>query len=464
MAEISKGFVVAGPASGIGKTTVTLALMAAFRRRGLAVQPFKCGPDFIDPGHHTRICGRASRNLDGWMLSAEQNRSIFYGQAAGADLCIVEGVMGLFDGVDGRSETGSTAEIARQLNLPIVLVVDASSIGRSVAALVRGFETFDRSVRIAGVIFNRTAGVAHYHMLRDAVERSCKAVPLGFLPEDKRIHVPERHLGLFTAAEDVLSDSALTSLGELAESHIELEKLLEYSSSFAATSTIDGSVRPADVCIGVARDPAFSFYYEDNLDALRAAGAEIVEFSPVEDACLPQKADALYFGGGYPEIYAEQLSANTGMLASVRKFVADGGVVYGECGGLMYMADEIVTCDGKAFPMAGLLPVRVQMSDGLIDFGYAEVCAMSDCLWGTAGSRARGHSFHYSSMTQSGPLDHAYRVRYTLAMREVPEGFRKGSVLASYIHLHFLSEPRLAVNFVESVRQAKQTTASPVAR
>jgi cobyrinic acid a,c-diamide synthase len=464
IADMMKSFVIGGTSSGVGKTTVTLALMAAFRKRGLVVQPFKCGPDFIDPGHHTRICGRASRNLDGWMLSAEQNRSIFYHHASGADACIVEGVMGLFDGVDGTSDTGSTAEIARLLELPVVLVVDASAIGRSVAALVSGFEGFDSRLHIAGVVFNRTAGVRHYQMLRDAVASSCKTVPLGHLPEDSRIRIPERHLGLFTAGEDVLSDSELALLGGLAETHIELEKLVECSQSFLARAPLHASVRYADVCIGVARDRAFCFYYEDNLDVLRSAGAEILEFSPLRDSCLPEGVDAVYLGGGYPELYAEALGANTPMIASVQSFAQEGGIVYAECGGLMYLSEEIVSHDWKSFPMAAVLPIRVQMTDRLVDFGYAEVCLTADCFWGAAGTRARGHSFHYSTLTHSGPLEHAYRVRYAFGSREASEGFRRKNVLASYVHLHFLSEPAFAASFVENVRRWKSARAAKVAR
>src|SRR6266568_3306146 len=226
MAETIKGFVVAGPASGVGKTTVTLALMAAFRRRGLHVQPFKCGPDFIDAGHHTRACGRSSRNLDGWMLPGDRNRELFGRAAVGADLCIVEGVMGLFDGASGKSDVGSTAEMAKLLGLPVVLVVDASSVARSVAALVHGFETFDPKVRVLGVIFNKVAGPTHFALLRDAVESACGAAPLGCLPRDERIQVPERYLGLFTAGEDLLPDSKLALLAEIAEAHIDMEKLL----------------------------------------------------------------------------------------------------------------------------------------------------------------------------------------------------------------------------------------------
>lgn len=464
MAEITKGFVVAGPASGVGKTTVTLALMAAFRKRGLAVQPFKCGPDFIDAGHHTRACGRPSRNLDGWMLSREVNREVFGRSAAGAEVCVVEGVMGLFDGASGKSEAGSTAEMAKLLGLPVVLVVDASSVARSVAALVHGFETFDPKVKMLGVIFNKVAGPTHYALLRDAVESACGALPLGYLPRDERIHIPERYLGLFTAGEDILPDASLALLAEIAEAHIDLDKLSDSAAPVAAlTPAGESAAAGSSVRVGVARDRAFCFYYQDNLDALGAAGAEIVEFSPLRDTALPAELDALYFGGGYPELYAGQLNANAEMIAAVRKFADEGGTIYAECGGLMYLAQKIVTRDGKTFPMAGILSLGVQMTDHLVNFGYAEATLTHNSLWGPAGTFARGHSFHCSKIIESGPMDQTYQVRYTLGQREETEGFRVKNVLASYIHLHFLSSPGLAETFVENVRRTKQENLSKAA-
>ena len=461
MPGLSKGFVIAGPASGAGKTTVALSLMAALRKRGLAVQPFKCGPDFIDGGHHSRVCGRTSRNLDGWMLSADANRQIFRRSAAGAAVCIVEGVMGLFDGADGKSEAGSTAEIAKWLGLPVVLVVDASSMARSAAALVRGFETFDPAVKLAGVIFNKVGGPAHYNLLKDALTGNTSALPLGYLLSDERIRIPERYLGLFTAGEGLVSESMLSQLGELAEESIDLDKLLECATVPAlAKQALTENARPAAVAhsirIGVARDKAFCFYYEDNLNALRDAGAEIVEFSPVDDPKLPDAIDALYFGGGYPELFANQLSKNSRMLAAIKRTAQEGLPIYAECGGLMYLAKEITTKDGISFPMAGVLLLRVQMTERLVNFGYAEVSLTSDCLLGPVGKKARGHSFHCSRIIHAEPIEHVYRTRNSLTGREEPEGFRMDNVLASYIHLHFLSSPGLAERFVKNIQSAKR--------
>jgi cobyrinic acid a,c-diamide synthase len=462
-----KGFVIAGPASGVGKTTVTLSLMAALRKRGLAVQPFKCGPDFIDGGHHARVCGRASRNLDGWMLSAEANRRVFYRNAADADVCVVEGVMGLFDGVDGQSEAGSTAEIAKWLGLLVILVVDASSMARSAAALVHGYESFDPAVKISGVIFNKVGGAAHYQMLSDAVTANTNAIPLGYLPHDERIHIPERYLGLVTAGENALPDSMLSLSGELAESHIDLDRLLACATSISAQTNDETQGRDksaGSTRVGVARDKAFCFYYEDNLDALREAGAEIIEFSPLEDSSLPTAVDSLYFGGGYPELFAKQLSENRPMPALIKRAAEQGLPIYGECGGLMYLAREIVTKEGASFPMAGVLPITVQMTDQLVNFGYTEVCFTSDCLIGPAGVKARGHSFHCSRIADAGPVEFAYQARNSMTGREDPEGLRVKNVIASYIHLHFLSSPGMAAAFVESAEHAKRQKSKPASK
>ncbi len=454
MAKSARGFVVAGTASGVGKTTVALSLMAALRKRGMLVQPFKCGPDFIDGGHHARACQRASRNLDGWMLSAQTNQQCFASAAAGTDVCVVEGVMGLFDGVDSSSESGSTVQIAKSLGLPVILVVDASSMARSVAAIVHGFRTFDPKVNLAGVIFNKVSGPNHYRFLRDAVSSNSDVVPLGYLRPDNRIKIPERYLGLITASEGALSSEALALLAEFAEADIDIDRLLELAGTLDASrhsvTLGNGTVR-----IGVARDEAFSFYYDDNLDALRAAGAEILEFSPLQDTSLPPAIDALYFGGGYPELFAKQLNANCRLTAAIRESADAGLPIYAECGGLMYLGQEIVGRDGNVTAMAGILPIRVRMTDRLVNFGYTEISLRADCILGCAGTRLRGHSFHCSEIVQAGPLEYVYLARNCMTGREQPDGLRLRNVLASYIHLHLLSAPGTAEAFVRHVKTAR---------
>jgi cobyrinic acid a,c-diamide synthase len=457
-----KGLLVSGTASGVGKTTVALAIMAGARRRGLAVQPFKCGPDFLDTGHHTRICGQIARNLDTWMLSVEANRNVLRNAARGADVIVAEGMMGLFDGKSGSSEIGSSAEIAKLLRLPVVLVVDAAKSARSVAAVVLGFEMFDPELRVAGVILNRVGSERHFDMVRDAVEAACKTKILGWLPLEPAIAIPERHLGLYAAGEQSGDqETAIDALASLAEKHFDLDGLFglecglemtESGSSLAVTSRSD------TVRVGVPSDKAFLFYYEDNLDMLREHGAEIVQFSPLNDAALPPGLDALYLGGGYPELHAAQLSGNREMLEEVRMFVASGRPVYAECGGMLYLSENL-SVDGKNYAMAGVLPLSMQMTDKLVQFGYVTVELTEDCLLGRKGTVIRGHSFHYSRIVSQGEVETSYHVHYSMSGKEEMEGFRQINVLASYLHLHFRANPAIAENFVTSIRQVRSLQA-----
>ncbi len=459
-----RGLIVSGTASGVGKTTVSLAIMAGLRRRGLVVQPFKCGPDFLDTGHHTRICGRVARNVDTWMLTAEANKSVLRNAALGADALVAEGMMGLFDGKSGETEAGSTAEIAKLLELPVVLVVDAAKAARSVAALVLGFEMFDPELKLAGIILNRVAGESHYAMLRAAIESSCKTKILGWLPREPAIAIRERHLGLQGAAEAAQdSEAAIDTLAVLAEKHFDLDALLGLKCGLRMgevnTARIDRPSVADRVRIGVPCDHAFSFYYEDNLDLLREQGSEIVRFSPMHDVALPPNLDGLYLGGGYPELYAEQLSSNQQMLEDVRTFAASGRPVYAECGGMLYLAESLRTADGLDYAMAGVLPLTLWMTEKLVQFGYVTVEFTDSCLLGRAGTVVRGHSFHYSRINSSGEIPTTYRVQYSMSGKEELEGFRHKNVLASYIHLHFRSDVRLAGNFVAAIRHARTTQA-----
>lgn len=437
--------VVAGTHSGVGKTTVATALMAALARRGLAVQPFKVGPDFIDPGFHEAACGRTGRNLDGWMLSREANLAVF-ARAAGSNapsargqagtptpqIAVVEGVMGLFDGRDGVSEEGSTAEMAKWLGAPVVLVVDASAMARSAAAVVHGFASFDGDLDVAGVLFNRVAGSGHAGLLREA----CPGRALGFLPENADIAVGSRHLGLRLASE-AIDARRLDEMAAWIEAHADLDGLLRVARErsrgieAAAAAPVRRETRAR---IGVARDEAFCFYYRDNLDLLEACGAELVEFSPIRDRRLPADLSGIYLGGGYPELHAARLAENRGMLDGIRGFAAGGGAVYAECGGFMYLTEAIVDLEGREHAMAGIFPTRARMQPRLAALGYVE---------GEGG--LRGHEFRYSEIDAM-----PARVRRTGV-----RGYRVGGVIGSYVHLHFLSRPEFAEEFV--VRCAEVT-------
>lgn len=461
-----KGFVVAGTASGVGKTTITAALLAALRARGLAVQPFKCGPDYIDPAHHVAIAGRPSYNLDTWMMPAETNCSIFFAAADDADVAVVEGMMGLFDGASASSDEGSTAEIAKLLGLPVVLVVDASNAARSVAAVVKGFRDFDSQLRILGVILNGVAGAAHLKLLRQAIAQVDVPV-LGAFPKLPDASLAERHLGLVTAGEETWSVEQVQALADAAAKNIDLDSLLRNCEIRGAQTsrteagrdwpgkTTSPSRQDDRVRIGVARDRAFSFYYQSSLDALCAAGAELIDISPLSDHALPTQLDGLYLGGGYPEVFAEELAANHPFLASLREFATDGHPIYAECGGLMYLASELVTLDKRGHRMASILPLSVEMLTRLDGFGYTEVELLDDCLIGKAGTRLRGHSFHYSRVAQSGKLEHLYRTRQLLTGTENNEGYSFDNVLASYIHLSFAANPEAASHFVQHCREVR---------
>jgi len=458
-----KGLLIAGTASGVGKTTVTLAILAAMRRRGLIVQPFKGGPDFLDTGHLSRISGRTARNLDTWMLSAEANKDVLRHASQDADVVVVEGMMGLFDGKDGATETGSSAEIAKLLQLPVVLVLDASKSARSIAAVVLGFERFDPALPLAGVILNRVASECHFKMLETAILSACKAPILGWLPREPGISIPERHLGLRTAEESDVTDKQIDALAAIAEKHLALDQILTLECGLSSEPAVAQWPRTeaASVRVGVARDRAFSFYYEDNLDLLRQHGAEIVPFSPILDASLPADLDALYLGGGYPELYAQQLSSNLSMHTSIQNFVASRRPMYAECGGMIYLSQQLTTTDGKAHTMAGVLPFDMKMTSNLVQFGYTTVELMKDCLLGTRGTVVRGHSFHYSRITNNPTIETNYRIQYSLSGRQEDEGYGSGNILASYIHLHFRAAPTIAQHFVETARSIKAKEMMP---
>ncbi len=464
MANQTRGLVIAGTQSGVGKTTITLGLLAALRRRGLVVQPFKVGPDFIDPGHHTQAAGRVSRNLDGWMLSRKANETLFRRQVKGADIAVVEGVMGLFDGYDGLSEAGSTAQMAKWLGLPVLLVVDARAMARSAAALVHGFASFDPELTVAGVIFNRVGSGTHLEYLQQAVA-SLKGVRcLGGLPRNQELAIPERHLGLTTTEDHPLGEAYLQRLADWLETHLDVDGLLAALPPLAlpeeqALKTVTPTVR-----LGVARDRAFCFYYPENLELLAASGAELVPFSPLKDQELPTGLHGIYLGGGYPELYAAPLAANVGMRQALKECAAAGMPIYAECGGLMYLAREIQDLEGQVHPMAGVFPFSVRMLPRLKALGYREVTLTATGLLGPTGTRARGHEFHYSEMVgEAIGVPRIYRLSPRKGGETLAEGYCENNVLASYVHLHFGSNPDVARNLVASCWRYKNSCQRSVA-
>jgi cobyrinic acid a,c-diamide synthase len=446
--------VIAGTHSGVGKTTATLAILAVLQQRGRQVQAFKAGPDFIDPGHHSRVTGRPSRNLDGWMLGEAVNRDIFTKAAAGADLSIVEGMMGLFDGSSPVNEIGSTAELAKQLDAPVLLVIDGSAMTRSAAAMVSGYAKFDPAVRVAGVLFNRVSGEGHYRLLKEAVEQETDVVTVGYLRPDPAATIAERHLGLSTAMEQEAGE-LYRRLAKAAAETIDLEQVEALAQmckelSVTASRPVIRSQGRA-VRIGVAQDQAFCFYYHDNLELLEAEGAELVKFSPMSDRVLPD-VDMLYLGGGYPELHGKALAENVNMRAAIRQFAERGGTVYAECGGMMYLTQAIRDFDGTTHEMVGLFPAEAVMQKSSMTLGYRTMTCCRPCILGEAGMTARGHEFHYSMLVSRGPLDYACELRDAQGDWKGSDGLVLGNTLALYTHIHFASQPQLAVGLVASAR------------
>lgn len=450
------GFMIAGTHSGVGKTTVTLSILEALTRRGMTVQAFKVGPDYLDPTFHRVATGRPSRNLDGWMMGCPEVLKSFARASCDADLSVIEGVMGLFDGLRGRSEEGSSAQIAKGLSMPVVLVIDAGGLARTAAALVRGCQALDPELKIGGVLFNRIGSKNHLDILREAVESTCDVPVLGGFPKEEGIALPERHLGLVHAGESFTS-SIRGRLAEMAETFLNLDEIvkIEYSMDTTPFLSVPEEKKPVRCRIGVAMDAAFQFYYQDNLDFLEEAGAELVYFSPLNEMDIPAGLDGLYFGGGYPEVHAEGLSKNESMIASIQKFAAQGGSIYAECGGLMYLANCIDTIEGNSFPMVGLLPGRIRMGKKLKALGYREVEVQEECLLLRKGEKARGHEFHYSewmespSLGSAAGLERPYRLFRGGELSEWrEEGFSHGHLLASYVHLHFASNPNIPTRWV----------------
>ncbi len=480
--------VIAGTSSGAGKTTVASGLIGALRASGLRVQGFKVGPDYIDPSYHALASGRPGRNLDAFLSGPELIAPLVRHGAAGADIAVVEGVMGLFDGASGRGELASTAHVAKLLRAPVVLVVDGSAMARSAAALVHGFATFDPDLPIAGVVFNRVGSDHHGALLREAI--APLGIPvLGALRRDERVVAPERHLGLVPAGErEARTRVALDTLAGAVERQLDvaaIERLARaapappagpawspqpgsgganggraagWSQAATRAQRRAGAGEAAEVGargarIAIARGPAFSFHYEENLELLTAAGAELAAFDPLRDEALPPGCGALILAGGFPEVFGAELAANAPLRAEVASFVAAGRPVLAECGGLLYLCRDL---DGHE--MCGAIPATATMSRRLT-LGYREAVAATATPWLEAGEAVRGHEFHYSQLQP--PVPSAERPAWTLSARGTArdEGVVAGALQASWLHVHWAAHPRLAWRFARAAQAAQLATA-----
>jgi cobyrinic acid a,c-diamide synthase len=442
--------VIAAPQGRSGKTTVTAALIAALRRRGLAVQPFKKGPDFIDPSWLTRVAGRCCRNLDLFLMDESTVSASFMRVTGDADISVVEGAMGLFDGVDVEG-SGSTAEIARALDAPVILVVNAVRMTRSAAAVVLGCQLLDSRIRLAGVIFNNVARKRHRDLLTAVVERYCGVPVLGVVPKRRAYEVPDRHLGLIPAGEDESLHSAVQAWTADAETFLDIDGLLKIARSAPALVVPPpqpASGRPAGFrpVIGVIRDQVFSFYYPENLEALEQAGARLEYFSAL-DGTLPA-VDGLYIGGGFPEVFAAELEANEPLRTAIRNRVQAGLPVYAECGGLMYLGRKLLW-KGRSYAMTGALPFEVDLDERPRGHGYMIVEVFGNNPFFATGTTIRGHEFHHSQVynLNMDETELVLRVRKGYGIDGERDGIVYRNTFAAYNHIHALSVPEWAPNF-----------------
>jgi len=416
-------FLIAAPSSGSGKTTITQGLLRSLRHKGLSVQAFKCGPDYIDTKHHQWASGNVSINLDTFMSSDKHVKEIYTKYSSEADASVIEGVMGLFDGAN-RME-GSSAQIAELLDIPIILVINAKATAYSVAPLLYGFKHFYPKIKIAGAIFNFVNSESHYQFMKDA----CHDVgieALGYVPRNEKINLPERHLGLQISAEDNYEET-INMMANHLEKTVEIDRLLEICSSPRPNFSAKTSTNSPKLRIGVAKDEAFNFTYHENLEALSQLG-EISYFSPLRDQTIPD-VDLIYLAGGYPELHLEQLSENTAMRMAIHQFAASGGKILAECGGMMYLSDNIIDKDGKAFPMAGFLDQNASMENMKLKLGYRKVKLENEWLF--------GHEFHYSQLCDSEEKTENIEVYSARNKQLDTQVFRKNNVVASYIHFYW---------------------------
>jgi len=462
--SLCPAIVVAGTGSGVGKTSVSIALTAALKKRGLTVQTFKVGPDFLDPTYLSMASGRKCYNLDGWMTGKKYARTLFDKQTMDADIAVIEGVMGLFDGSDAATSEGSTAEIAGWLNAPVLLVLNAKGVARSAAAMVKGYCEFEPGINIFGVIANNAGSKRHEEWLKKALASASLPPLMGAVPKGAFPELPSRHLGLVSADSDGFSLETIDKLSFAIEQHADIDEIIkmlsiknrEKESVIAGNGNAGNGNVAKRIRLGLAFDSAFSFYYPDNLEAMEALGCEFIRFSPIADDSLPENLDGIYIGGGYPELFAEQLMQNSKMLDSIRSFAQSGRAIYAECGGLVYLSKGIETKNGIKYNFAGLLPAWTKMRQSFSSLGYVDITLTEKSLLGVSGDRLRGHRFHYSELmdnpAENGDWKTAYSLKRRLSDEKIREGYQHGRILASYVHAHLASRPKSIESFITICR------------
>ncbi len=459
MKKIYPRIIIAGTHSGVGKTTLTIGLISALKKRGLAVQPYKIGPDYIDSAFHSKIAGRVCRNLDSFMLSQDVLLELFEHQAQTADLSVIEGVMGLYDGSVVNPEVGSTAHTAKILRSPVILVIDCGKMSGSAGAAALGYKKFDLKVRIAGCILNKIASQSHYKIAKQSVEQKSGIEVLGYFPKNALISMPERHLGL-TPVQEVNSRKIYKKIAEIIEQYIDIDRLITIAKTADALPDFRKTIyqQPPgkkEVNIAVARDKCFHFYYADNLDILEHYGARLKYFSPLKSKSLPKGVSGVYIGGGFPEKFAGELAGNENLRADIKLKSKQGLPIYAECGGLMYLMKKIVDFEGREFPMAGIFPGRVRMDKKLRMLGYHMIKSISNTILCKKGDRTKGHVFHWSYLEKI-PKDANFAFELEKRRGKLPDGFLTRNTLASYVHIHFGTSPSWAQHFVSSCLQYKK--------
>jgi cobyrinic acid a,c-diamide synthase len=432
---MTRGLMIAAPRSGSGKTTATLGLLRAFKRRGVEVVGLKSGPDYIDPAFHAAASGREGVNLDSWAMAPNLVAALAAHTTNGSALALCEASMGLFDGVPAEAgRTGASADVAAALGMPVLLVIDVSGQAQSAAAIVKGCATYDERLKVAGVIVNRVGSERHRRLVGDAIE--AMGVPIvGALPRNDTIALPERHLGLVQAGETEGIDTRLDTIADFIEAHVDCDRVLALAADLnLASPSAAPAVRPPGQRIALARDAAFSFIYPHLVRGWRAAGAEIVPFSPLADEPPPSDCDVCWLPGGYPELHAGRLAAATRFRDSLRRF-AETRPVHGECGGYMALGESLIDASGVAHPMASLLGVKTSFAKRRMTLGYREARIASDCALGTAGSVLRGHEFHYATIVASGDDQPFAFVRDVYGAPEAPAGSRRVRITGSFFHV-----------------------------
>lgn len=499
--------VIGAPHGRCGKTTLTLGLLRALSRQGITVQPFKKGPDYIDAGWHTAAAGRLCRNLDSFFMEPETIRGSILKASQNSRLSIIEGAMGLFDGLDMRGSS-STAEIAKISKSPVILVLDATRMTRSAAAIVMGCQHFDPELEIAGVVLNKVARPRHVKVAQEAIESFCGIPVIGAIPKDMTMMIPDRHLGLVTNDEINEQMAILDKIADVVSEYVDLKKVLYFADQaedFSATSlgtvlqgssanvsqetqnvsilvsnkqmekpaedgicTIGAGVMPSGINpvakFGILKDKAFSFYYPENLEALQNQGLELVEINAFTDAHLPKGLDGLYIGGGFPEIFAEELEKNQSLRSEIRQLSEDGLPVYAECGGLMYLGRSI-RCDARSYEMVGVLPFDVQMEKKPQGHGYTILRSTGESPWFTEGETVKGHEFHNSRVVNLSPLVRfAFKVERGNGIEGQHDGISYKRILAAYNHVHALGSPRWAEEFARLINEYRIAKCSIIRR